>query len=197
MELLKIRIDRKEIRKFPFDLIYIVKAEDRRILPRIFPTSLCFAIDDKWQKMLLSIPFVKEEFQQLQERRAIVRGQGKLHESSLNAHFLVVPILTHAVEPYGSRHPAYFTAQRHVKSNENKFSEIFTDEVVLFTKKGPIRPICLGCPRHLLQIQGQCQLGGRYCYDTLVLDRPQPPKTPEEPGEQLQSDDADPSGNTV
>jgi len=196
MELLKIRIDRKEIRKFPFDLIYIVKAEDRRILPRIFPTSLCFAIDDEWREMLLKIPYFKEEFRQLQERRTIVEGRSHLHESSLTGRFLVVPILIRAVEPYGPRHPVYLTAKRHIKSNENKFSKIFTDEVVLFTKKGPLRPICLGCPRHLLQIQDQCQLGGQYCYDTLVLDKPVQP-TPEEPSEQLQSDSPDPSGNTA
>lgn len=198
MELLKIRIDRKEIRSFPFDLIYIVRAEDRRILPRIFPTSLCFAIDDKWQAMLLKIPYVKEEFRQLRERRTVVEGKSKLHESSLKQHFLVVPILMRSTEPYGPRHPSYITAPRHVKSDQNKYSEIFTDEVVLFTKKGPLRPICLGCPRHLLQIQGQCQLGGRFCYDTLVLDKPiQPPElqTIEESGEQLQTDSPDPSGS--
>lgn len=41
------------------------------------------------------------------------------------------------------------------------------------TPKGPVQPVCLWCPRHMLQLQGRCHLGDRVCYDALLLRDPQ------------------------
>ena len=98
--------------------------------------------------------------------------------------FLVVPIFGQMKDPSKTRHPAYITAQRHVHTSDSKFNHIFTDEVVLFTPRGALRPVCLGCPRHILHVQGKCEIGGQFCYDSLSLT------LEKEEDEQLSSDDS-------
>lgn len=39
--IIKIRVERGEVRDFPFDVFYLVPFSQKALLPRLFPWSLC------------------------------------------------------------------------------------------------------------------------------------------------------------
>jgi hypothetical protein len=188
-EIIKVKVDRRYIAHFPFDLFYLVPEERRDVLSKVFPASLCFPMTDHLQGLLKKIAYANCETyphdarkQEHPEHKAII------NLCDLEKHFLMVPILPLAqTAPFKVKTPAYIMAQRHRKDKDKlpkSFAGVFHDDVVMFTLKGPLRPICRGCPRHLLHLQGKCQLGDKECYTTLIL------AGKEENLEQLQDDDS-------
>ena len=205
----KVKVNRSFISKFPFDLFYLVRMDVRHLLSRLFPASLCFPIEDELRKLVDNLwtkyaSYVLDNY----DEPKTCKGQTPLMEivplQLLEQYFLVVPILlgTRRVrERIGNnegetttsihRGPVYITAPRHVKSMDNKFSNIFSHSTVLFTPQGPMRPVCLACPRHLLQLQGKCSLGGHECYTWLTLQGDQAALQEETRNEQLSESGAD------
>lgn len=197
----KVKVNRNIVSSFPFDLIYLVHADVRQYLPRLFPASLCFAIEDDlkelvtrlWSKSARYVLDTHDDRKTCDKRIVLTQA---VTIDQLDMYFLVVPILLEkrkATEEGVAHHrgPKYITAPRHVKALDNKFSRIFTHSTVLFTPRGPMRPICLACPRHLLQLQGKCSLGGKECYTWLTLQGEQAPPQTEEENEQLSGPGAD------
>lgn len=195
----KVKVNRNSVIAFPFDLFYLVHADVRQHLPRLFPASLCFAIEDDlkelvaqlWHKSARHVLDTHTERKVCDSRTVLAQA---VTVDQLEMYFLVVPILLEKrkVTETGDakvisthRGPKYLTAPRHIKALDNKFSRIFTHSTVLFTPRGPMRPICLACPRHLLQLQGKCSLGGKECYTWLTLQGEQAAPQTEEENEQL------------
>lgn len=205
----KVKVNRSFVSKFPFDLFYLVHADVRHLLSRLFPASLCFPIEDELKKLVDSLwtksaVYVLDNHQEhkTHEGRIVLTQVVQLNQ--LDMYFLVVPILLEKrqvkekakdgdTETVVSTHrgPKYITAPRHIKATENKFSNIFSYGTVLFTPRGPMRPICLACPRHLLQLQGKCSLGGKECYTWLTLQGDQAAPREEVDNEQLSGPGAD------
>jgi len=209
----KVKVNRNYMRVFPFDLIYLVHADVRYLLPRLFPASLCFPIEDHlktlveslWHKSALVVEDTHAERHRGNGRTVLTQF---VPLEQLETYFLIVPILLetkiveetvgdgdNAQRKLISKHrgPRYITAPRHVKPIENQFSKVFTHATVLFTPRGPMRPICLACPRHLLQLQGKCELGCKECYRWLTMqgDQAMPIEEKEATDEQLSGTGAD------
>jgi len=205
----KVKVNRSFISRFPFDLFYLVHADVRHLLSRLFPASLCFPIEDELKKLVDNL-WTKSAVYVLDNHEEHKTCDGRIvltqvvQPNQLDMYFLVVPILLEKrqVKEMGDdqlgvkvvsthRSPKYITAPRHIKPTENKFSNIFSHGTVLFTPRGPMRPICLACPRHLLQLQGKCSLGGKECYTWLTLQGDQAAPREEADDEQLSGLGAD------
>jgi hypothetical protein len=127
-----------------------------------------------------------------------------LDAERLKNAFMVIPVLPRTHEKTRSkrrkdRNPAYLLANMHRRGEhetrhgktktitgekrDDPFLAFFNDFAVMFTPKGPKRPICTMCPRHLEHVQGRCSLGEQKCYESLII---QPQR--ENPREQLQED---------
>lgn len=208
-QIYKVKVNRSFIRQFPFDLFYLVHMDIRHILPRLFPASLCFPMEDEVKNLVSklwarSVHYVMDNHEEHKacESRIVLTQAVSLEQ--LEAYFLIVPILLEKrqvkervgdgdTETLVSTHrgPKYLTAKRHMKSTDSTYSHVFTHSTVLFTPRGPMRPICLACPRHLLQLQGKCSLGGKECYTWLTLQGDQAAPREEVDNEQLHGDGAD------
>lgn len=208
-QIYKVKVNRNFIRQFPFDLFYLVHADVRHLLSRLFPASLCFPIEDELKKLVerlwsKSARYVLDNHEEHKAHDGRVVLTQVVQLNQLDVYFLVVPILLEKrqVKEMGDdqqgikvlsthRGPKYITAPRHTKATENTFSNVFSHGTVLFTPRGPMRPICLACPRHLLQLQGKCSLGGKECYTWLTLQGDQAPPQEEANDEQLSGPGAD------
>jgi hypothetical protein len=187
-EILKVRVDQKIVKKFPFDLIYLVPVGHGGVIPRLFPWSLCFTITPLIQTLLKLIDTVQyaERFPNPGRPHRVVSTNVNRVLQNAQDHFLVIPVMgleqrrkKHNA-PRGNKIPAYITATRHQgKENTNTFEHLFTPDTILFSPKGPVRPICRACPRGMLRLQGKCQLGSAACYTNLVI-RPGNITTPAE-----------------
>jgi hypothetical protein len=207
--ILKIRIDRDRVNYFPFDVIYIVPTDQRAVLPRLFPWSLCIPIStDVYLAMCnMSLHVVErrphdgpKEIDEDWKNRATKTFRTSPFEHDFINKFMVVPILplmtTEVAKTEHYKLPGYLLAKPHRKVKKNKKGEVIPrrfdaflhDGVVLFTPDGPVRPVCLKCRHHLLHMQGKCTLGDLACYDELILKR--------NPYEQLQTNDADGPADT-
>jgi len=208
-QIYKVKVNRSFIRKFPFDLFYLVNANIRHLLPRLFPASLCFPIEDELRTLVdrlwsRSARYVLDNHTEHKTCDSRIVLTQVVQPDQLDQYFLVVPILLEKrqIKEMGDdqqgvkvlsthRGPKYITAPRHIKPTHNTFSNIFTHSTVLFTPRGPMRPICLACPRHLLQLQGKCTLGGKECYTWLTLQGDQAAPLEEIENEQLPGPGAD------
>lgn len=207
-DLIKIRVARNQINNFPFDVFYLVPMQRRDVLPKLFPWSLCVPMTTEVILLVTALKVHKrEERPHGQDRIKDTLWEPKAIrltsiEHNLAYTFMVVPILPlttprkpdPAKKQEAKRLPGYLLAKRHramrVENDTHKgaFQTVINDAVVLFTPDGPVRPVCLKCPRHLLHVQGKCELGSRPCYEELVLKR--------SPYEQLPTDNADHVPNT-
>lgn len=198
----KIKVERTFVRNFPFDVFYLVPVARRDVLPRLFPWSLCFPPTRPLVLRMQDLRLHGVEalpHQRRREEKDVGKPLLKEYGIDLDQHFVVVPVLplmtTERAQKERVKLPGYLLASKHKqkatkesKSNDESvkqtsaFPEIFTDSVVLFTPDGPLRPVCKGCPRHLLHMQGKCTLGCQYCYEELILKR--------SAYEQLQDDNA-------
>ena len=172
--ILKMRVDQKCIKEFPFDLVYMVPQECKEVLPSLFPWSLCFTITNQLSDLL-------EKVQESHKGKGVhypARGRPSPQEvvfTDPTNYFLVVPIMGleqrrfKPKAPRGSKVPAYLVAKRH--RLDATYAHLFTPDTVLFTPDGPVRPICRACPRVMLQMQGYCQLGSPHCYHNLVMKK--------------------------
>ena len=177
-EIVKVRVDQKKVKEFPFDLIYLVPVAHRDVIPRLFPWSLCFTITPQIQALLKLIDTVNfaERFPNPGRPHPVVKTHINRVLQNASDRFLVVPVMgleqrrkKHNA-PRGNKIPAYITAPRHQgKDNTNAFEHLFTPDTLLFSPKGPVRPICRMCPRGMLRLQGKCQLGSQACYTNLVI----------------------------
>jgi len=199
--IVKIRVARNQVASFPFDVFYLVPIAHREILPRLFPWSLCVPMTTEVILRVTALKVHKQEDRPHdQDRIKDIHWQPMaIRLTSLEvdlAHtFMIVPILPlvprkpESSKQVAKRLPGYLLAKRHRilrtehDAYKGTFQDIINDSVVLFTPNGPIRPVCRKCPRHLLHIQGKCELGSRPCYEELVLKR--------SPYEQLPTDNAD------
>lgn len=196
--IIKIKVSLSQTNTFPFDLIYIVQETHKALIPQMFPYCLCLPFNADLvkrvgilcanvQRTITITQQAKEDHRYYTGMKTVVH---ELLESKQLQHcFLVVPVLprTHAKvrnQRRKDRNPAYLVANKHrngtvetprgkvtrkpVKALEDFFS-FFNDFTVMFTPRGPIRPICRACPRHLEHVQGKCSLGNEVCYASLIV----------------------------
>jgi hypothetical protein len=214
---LKLRVLKSQVSKFPFDIVYLFSEAQKPLLPQIFPWSLCITVtDDLWER-LRRLEVQRHELRPHACPR-VPCVQGSAVETLVPrtaAIFMLVPILPltrrglHKKRVEGQerhRFAPYLMAPKHAdlrKQNVNgvedeisgpkrSFEGILDDSTVLFTPRGPVRPVCHLCPRHLFHLQNLCHLGGQRCYDELALWQPEAPT--ETTREQLQANDLDHSG---
>lgn len=191
----KVRVDKTQMKNFPFDVFYLVHVSRKALLPRLFPWALCVPMHEDLERKIqnLSIEDLEEvphtgDRHTSSIRKATYTGRRMdalgviVHKQS---HFVIVPVLPLTTphryckswkrkQPPSSRVPTYLMAPHHAKGHGDekpKLEGILGDDTVLFTPHGPKRPVCLLCPRHLLHLQGQCQLGCNHCYNELILKR--------------------------
>jgi len=178
------------MRRFPFDLVYLLPPVLKDHCGRLFPWSLCFMAKEDLAERISQLKV--HEFEQIPVDSFRTRDKaGEARNSFFNKNwlknwFVVIPILPLATrkDQPKKRFPAYLTAPQHAKEDNMAFEGILDDDTVLFTPEGPIQPVCLKCPRHMVHVQGKCSLGSRLCYEELVL------KGQVDDDEQLQTDDS-------
>lgn len=206
--IVKVRVDKTQMRTFPFDVVYLVPVEHKALLPRLFPWSLCVPMHDTLRAKLRDLSIA--EWEDLPHKTDRATTHTPMQSRSLYAllgetidkdtYFVVVPVLPLTTphkyckswkrrQPPRSRIPTYLMAPHHAQEEKPKLEGILMDDTVLFTPSGPRRPVCLLCPRHLLHMQNKCQLGSHDCYNELILKR--------SPDVQLQDDDADDDSSSL
>lgn len=187
----KFRVERTQVKSFPFDLFYLVPISQKQILPHLFPWSLCFAPNAAFIQAIAYVR-VQQVEQRLHTTRVInltqksYRVADNLPHNWTTAYFVVVPVLPMEkvqvpkrkkdnmqlrATKKGVKGPGYLTAPQHADVSKSKLEGVLDDDTVLFTPSGAVRPVCNACPRHLLHIQNKCELGGKYCFSELVLKR--------------------------
>lgn len=205
----KLRIIKSSVRSFPFDLLYLVSEDQKALLSKLFPWSLCLVMTDDLRKRIGALNMHVDE----------VRGHHTRRERTLHRHsrklegvlpweqctFVVIPILPltrrglKKPEKPGfekHRYTPYLMAPQHAGlADKPVIEDILDDDTVLFTPSGPVRPICHKCPRALFHLQGQCQLGNKTCFEELVMWAPDTSVTEGSDGE-LQEDHADATGSS-
>lgn len=212
--LIKLKIRATDVRNFPFDIVYIVGQESKSLLPKMFPYSLVLPINDDLVARMKQLPVHEHRSLTSTEHNVVERKHGQyiyvkdlLDLTLLRQSFLVVPVLPRTHEKTRNqkrkdKNPAYLVAHDHrVGEYANRkgqarirsasaaledFGPFFNDFAVMFTPRGPVRPICRMCPRHLEHVQGKCSLGEMKCYESLVI---QPDRSLVD--EQLQENGAD------
>ncbi len=183
----KLRVERTKMRNFPFDVTYFVHRDRKDLCARIFPWSLCMPIKEGFAVRLERIAVCWFENIPLgQFRRSWDVQNCKLRDGfAWEDYFALIPILPLMKKKHEpkKRYAAYIGAPQHAGNTELKFADILDDDTVLFTPQGPINPVCVRCPLHMLHIQGKCALGSKQCYNELILKG-------QVDSEQLQDDDA-------
>ena len=212
----KIKVKASQVKHFPFDVVYIVGEELKPLLPQMFPYSLCLPFNDELIRRLQAVRFHAQGHikpnSRSSETIAKTWHEGQqidqfLDLDQVRRSFLVIPVLprTHMLtrnQKRKDRNPAYLLANQHragehedkrgkkktITRDENMsdFMAFFNDFAVMFTPRGPLRPICRACPHHLEHVQGKCTLGEQKCYHALII---QPERR--NGGEQLQANGAD------
>jgi len=191
--ILKLRIDRYFVAStFPFDLIYLVPRDRLDVLERLFPWSLGITINSYIQDRLNRLPISNYELYSHQNRARIHPDCAQVKQRlqyATDTDLLLVPILPlrraiSSREAAVSR-PSYLgsAAHQNKKENVNWAEQYLDDDTILFTPRGAIRPVCIECPRNLFHLQGECNLGGEFCFDNLIFQGGQ--------HEQLQKDGSD------
>jgi hypothetical protein len=199
-QVFKLRLRKLQVKHdLGLDVIYLFQQHHYPLLPRVFPYSLCIRVTDALKTRLRKVVIDDIEAEPLAGHgMTTVNAQCSLEKAvplDLCTH-LLVPVLalsrkalskSEKVLFNGARYPAYLMAPQHAKDDGTvAMHDILTDETTLFTPEGPVRPVCLRCPRQLLHLQGKCHLGTKACYDALLLEQPR-----EDQDGQLQADDAD------
>lgn len=213
-QLIKLKIRASDVAQVPFDIVYIVNKELKPLLPKMLPYSLVLPMNDDLVDRMKHIVVHEHRSLTTSEHRVLERKPGQtvyvmdlLDLVALRQSFLVVPVLPRTHEKTRNtkrkdRNPAYLVAQMHrtgtyvdrkgaSKTRQpvgsmDDFRAFFNDFAVAFTPRGPVRPICRMCPRHLEHVQGKCTLGEMKCYESLVI---QPDRS--QVDEQLQENGAD------
>lgn len=204
-EIIKVRVARDQVKHFAFDLVYFVPIQRKDLLPKLFPWSICLPANQEFVRQFFEVKVRFGELMPHETRRESLSVAGRasqlLPADWSTKYFIVVPILPmerpqitvrKKDQPIkapvkGEKVPGYLTAPQHADTDKSKLDGILDDDTVLFTPKGPVRPICKLCPRHLLHIQNKCELGSKHCFTELVLKR--------SVNEQLQSDGAQPDSD--
>lgn len=123
-------------------------------------------------------------------RQGVTRISDVLSIDTLRQSFMVIPVLPRTHKKTRSRrskdrNASYLIANMHRRGEhetkrggkrtiqgdekDDAFLAFFNDFTVMFTPRGPVRPVCRLCPRHLEHIQGKCTLGMQPCYESLVI----------------------------
>lgn len=208
--IVKIKVKATQTKYFPFDVVYLVHKDQKAVIPQLFPYSLCLPLNPDLQgrlNRLMTVDVTSRIGMTTRSTEALKNPEAMaifLEPMSLDDVFLVIPILpcTHKKtrnQRRKDKNPAYLVAKEHrggiyvdrkgrrreytTPASNADLQAFFNDFAVLFTPKGPQRPICKMCPRHMENIQGRCSLGHQVCYESLVI-RPEPRSN----DEQLQKD---------
>jgi len=196
-EIIKLRLERSLVsRYFPFDICYFVPIDLKKYIPKLFPWSLCIPVTDQVTQTFSNIRWsIKHMYPCLNhttsERPQYLTKEEKqrfwgyfTNPINLETYFIVVPILpvwstvysrhgTYSDEDIAvrTRQLGYITAPKHEYGTDNRFTGMLTDDVVLFTPKGPIRPVCKICPNSLKHLRNECRLGCKLCRKSLLFIR--------------------------
>ena len=184
---MKLKVASNQIRRFPFDLIYLVPRKIRKFIPHMFPYGLAMSVSRPVQEGLNTLKVHTVEHQTTRTRFvALNRNDYGSAVTSLSTYvpqihnyILVVPVFRSFNADEKKYVPAYLQAAVYKHSRN---AGLLDDHTVLHTPNGAMRPICRACPRHLLHIKGECTLGESICYQALTLHRDQQPEedVPEE-----------------
>jgi hypothetical protein len=185
----KLRVERTKMRNFPFDIVYFVHKSRKDLCAKIFPWSLCMPVKPGFAVRLDSLQLslietiVPDKFRQSWSANPSTLLSSMFVWEDYFALVPILPLMKKKHEPK-KRYAAYIAAPQHADETNLKFGEtILDDDTVLFTPQGPVNPVCVRCPCHMLHVQGKCSLGSKQCYDELILKG-------QVDSEQLQDDDA-------
>lgn len=181
--IIKIRVAANQVRKFPFDIFYMVPITQKHIVSGLFPYSFCIPPTTALLYLLSQLRVHCVDYLPHDKRKEALGVHATtdlylLTGNRLQYYFMIIPILPLA--PLASKQnktkmPGYLVASTHTNNNYNKgysiFANILTDAVILYTPTGPVRPVCLHCPKHMLHVLDKCKLGSQDCLESLILEK--------------------------
>jgi len=185
--IIDIHIQRSKVGKvFPFDKLYLVHKADAEFIGNIFQYAMVLPLRKVMLDLLCTlVPEVihlrhhKRKDVDLKKPSGVDVVTAKswweafVKEHDLTQRLAVIPVLTtkarHAVRP------RYLTSKKWERARKKAMtSPIVTayDEFAYLATPLPapqnkIAPICMICPRMLLQLQGECTPGDEICYRSL------------------------------
>jgi hypothetical protein len=191
--ILDIHIHRKAAgNTIPFDKLYLVRKEDRELIPKIFGYALVLPFNDELRTALANLKpsFITKKHFRRNDDDKDVSIFGSKRESAHTVHawwdtfftehdvanrVVVIPVLTSTVRKHIK--PRYLVAKKWEETQKKKnkrlpqapvlLSEYAYLATPLAAPDDKIRPICNICPRHLLHVQGECMPGQKVCYSSL------------------------------
>ena len=186
--IIDIHIQRNKIGKvFPFEKLYLMHKDDVELIPRIFQYAMVLPLRPD---MLLKLKTLKPATVHLKH---FARKDADLNKPvdmtanpdwwdafietyELKKRVAIIPVLVSTVRRI--IRPRYLTSARWRKFKQNganptgKNALVAYDEFAYLATPQPapqnkIAPLCMICPRMLLQLQGECTPGDEVCYTSL------------------------------
>lgn len=185
--IIDIHIQRSRVGKvFPFDKLYLVHKTDAEFIGNIFQYAMVLPLRKVMLDLLCTLVPELIHLRHHNRKDADLKKESKLdnvtakawwtafvEEHELTQRLAVIPVLTAT-----ARHiirPRYLTSKKWEKAKVRAVTSPITtayDEFAYLATPLPapqnkIAPICMICPRMLLQLQGECTPGDEVCYRSL------------------------------
>ena len=175
MKIYCLRVDRNVAgRAFPFDRVYLTKYNDRDVIERLFRYALVMPAEGRLMDQLTSLPIDEVVARPFNRDDSATLDKSSWEQGLANNEWvLAVPLLPKWIH---KNMPQYLTAERWFEGTKrrrrSKYSTTapktgavrspFESRAYLQTPQKKIRPICVACPRAILQDRKSTRLNSSH-----------------------------------